>query len=176
MFQHTSARRRTYGCSCGCGTCAGAYGSAYGEAATKWEPDGTYLTSCKEYKKQYDKWVKAYKQYQSLPAVLGIRTGPKVEKAVAAMKTAKVAGEAAKATCEGEEYQTLSAQITAAGSTGGGLTPEEILTVAGGGASQTGSDNTLLYVLGAAVVGVGGFLGYRVYLRQKARAAKKVAA
>jgi hypothetical protein len=175
MFQHPANSRHGYGgaCGCGCGTCGSAYAGTYGaESAKKWDPDTSYIATCAEYEKQYNKWLKAYNTYQSLPAVLGIRTGPKVETAMSAMRKAKAAGEAALAKCKSEEYKTLSEAPV-----GGGVSDEELMAIAGGGAAaQTGGGtNLLIPIIGLGVLGVGGLVVYRIVQRNKATKARAAA-
>jgi hypothetical protein len=173
MFQHPATRRSAYGCSCGCGSCGGSYAGTYGaESAKKWTPDAAYIATCADYAKQYNKWLKAYNEYQSLPAVLGIRTGPKVEKAMSKMRSAKVAGDAALAKCQGEEYKTLSEAAPTSG-----VSDEELMMIAGGGgAAQVGEGtNLLIPLIGVGLLGFGGLVVYRIVQnkkRAKARAAK----
>jgi hypothetical protein len=171
MFQHPANRRSAYGgsCGCGCGSCGGSYAGTYGaESAKKWEPDAAYIATCADYAKQYNKWLKAYNEYQSLPAFLGIRTGPKVEKAMSKMRKAKAAGDAALAKCQGEEYKTLSETAPSSG-----VSDEELMMIAGGGASQTGEGtNLLIPIIGVGVLGIGGLVVYRIVQRKKAAKAR----
>lgn len=169
MFRHPANSRHSYGCACGCGSCGSAYAGTYGaESAKKWDPDTSYIATCAEYEKQYNKWLKAYNTYQSLPAVLGIRTGPKVEKAMSAMRKAKTAGEAALAKCKSEEYKTLSEAPVSSG-----ISDEEIMMISGGGAAQTGGGTNLLVpIIGLGVLGVGGLVVYRIVQRNKAAKAR----
>ena len=173
MFRHPATTRSDYGRSCGCGTCAPSYGGTYGESAKKWTPDASYISTCPDYEKQYKKWLKAYSAYQALPAFLGIRTGKKVERYIADMKTAKVAGDAALAKCQGAEYQTLATTAPS-----GGISDEELMTIAGGGGfASSGGDsgggvNLLIPVIGVGVLGIGGLIAYRVIQRNKAAKAR----
>ena len=178
MFQHPANRIRTgaaYGCACGCAACSDrSYGNYGAESAKKWDPDPTYLSTCKDYEKQYKKWLKAYNKYQSLPAFLGIRTGPEVEKAMSAMRKAKAAGEAALAKCQGEEYTAAAEQLASAPT----LSTEELMAISGGGVSQFsqgGASNILVPLIGIGVLGLGGLVVYRVVQNRKV-AAKKAAA
>jgi LPXTG-motif cell wall-anchored protein len=178
MFQHPANRRTAYGgsCGCGCGSCGGSYAGTYGaESAKKWEPDAAYIATCADYAKQYNTWLKAYNEYQSLPAFIGIRTGPKVEKAMSKMRKAKAAGNAALAKCQGEEYKTLSETAPSSG-----VSDEELMMIAGGGASQTGGGasqtgegtNLLIPIIGVGVLGIGGLVVYRIVQRKKAAKAR----
>lgn len=174
MFQHPANSRHGYGgaCGCGCGTCGSAYAGTYGaESAKKWDPDTSYIATCAEYEKQYSKWLKAYNTYQSLPAFLGIRTGPKVEKAMSAMRKAKAAGEAALAKCKSEEYKTLSETPVSTG-----ISDEDLMTISGGGAAQMGGGTNLLVpIIGLGVLGVGGLVVYRIVQKNKATKARAAA-
>lgn len=177
MFQHPAHRIQTgaaYGCACGCAACSGSsYGNYGAESAKVFDPDPTYISTCEGYAKQYKKWLKAYNKYQSLPATLGIRTGPEVEKAMSAMRKAKAAAASALSKCQGEEYKLAAEQAENLP----GLTPEELQQIAGGGVSpfSEGATNILVPLIGVGVLGIGGLVVYRVVQNRKA-AAKKAAA
>jgi LPXTG-motif cell wall-anchored protein len=185
MFQHPSHRsnpaREASGCACGCGTCGdkpttsfapsdASYGvfkwSSPEGGGTKWEIDSTYLETCKEYKKQYNLWLKAAKKFDDTPSFIGLRVGgrnSKSDKAYRAMKSAKRKGEAALAKCQGKEFKESMAPPSET------ISDAEIQQlVSGGGASQTGEDsNVLVYVIGAGILAIGGLVVYKIVKKGK---------
>ena len=175
MFQHPAQRIRTgaaYGCACGCAACSDSSYGSYGESAKRFDPDPTYLTSCPAYAKQYNKWQVYYNNYQSLPATLGIRTGPKVEKAMSGMRKAKTAAAAALAKCQSKDYEAAAEEVKNLPT----LTDEDIRQISGAGTSQfsDGATNILVPIIGIGALGLGGLVVYRIVQNRKA-AAKKAA-
>lgn len=182
---HPLLRRKSYGygCSCGCGTCGDAKASSYGifaaaaaasasgftvttdlSSALKWDYDTSLLESCPAFKEAVRKYEKAKANYYKTPEVLGVRAGPEVAKTSGNMKRFKAEGEAAYKACLGKEE--------AAPPTTQALSAEDVRkAVSGGGAQQTGNETSpLVYVLGASVLAVGGFVIYSMVSKKKGAA------
>lgn len=166
---HPLLRRKSYGygCSCGCASC-GDTSPSYGAGITTdkasrltWEYDTAMLESCPEFKDAVEKYEKAKANYYKLPSVFGVRTGAKVAQTTQNMDKFKAKGEAAYRACVGKEE--------AAGPATQALSSEDVLkAVSGGGTDQTGEEsNALVYVLGASVLAVGGFVVYAIVKKNK---------
>lgn len=166
---HPLLRRKSYGygCSCGCGTCSDTQ-AAYGftvttdlSSALKWDYDTSLLESCPAFKEAVRKYERAKANYYKTPSVLGVRSGPEVEKTSGNMKRFKAEGEAAYKACLGKEE--------AAPPTTQALSAEDVRkAVSGGGADQQGgSTSPLVYVLGASVLAVGGLVVYGIVRKKK---------
>lgn len=163
-FPHPLLRRRAYGYGCSCGEAKPTYGAAITtDKASRltWDYDTSMLESCPEFKDAVQKYEKAKSNYYKLPSFMGVRTGPRVAQTTQNMDKFKSKGEAAYRACIGKEE--------AAGPATAALSIDEVRqAVSGDGAQQVGEDsNVLVYVLGASVLAVGGFVAYTVIKKNK---------